>query len=69
MKLNDINDKSIDSIKTLLDEHDGDHNLSFVVYDDDEKIMVEMNSEKQKVNISSKLLNELEKKNIFYKLN
>ena len=38
-------------------------------YDDEEKIMVEMDSEKQKVNISPKLLSELEGKNIFYKLN
>ena len=45
------------------------NNLSFVVYDDEEKIMVEMDSEKQKVNISPKLLSELEGKNIFYKLN
>ncbi len=37
--------------------------------DDEEKIMVEMDSEKQKVNISPKLLSELEGKNIFYKLN
>ena len=53
----------------MLGQHDGTHNLSFVVYDDDEKIMVEMDSEKQKVNISPKLLSELEHYNIFYKLN
>jgi DNA polymerase-3 subunit alpha len=43
--------------------------LGFVVYDDDEKIMVELDSEKQKVDISSTLLNMLEHNNIFYKLN
>jgi hypothetical protein len=39
------------------------------VYDDDEKIMVELDSEKQKVDISPSLLNLLEHNNIFYKLN
>ena len=69
LKLDDIKEDKIKSIKSLLGQHDGTHNLSFVVYDDDEKIMVEMDSEKQKVNISPKLLSELEHYNIFYKLN
>ena len=69
LKLDDIKDEKINLLKTLLSEHNGNHNLSFVVYDDHEKIMVEMDSEKHKVNISPKLLNELEGKNIFYKLN
>ena len=69
LKLDDIKDEKINLLKTLLSEHNGNHNLSFVVYDDHEKIMVEMDSEKHKVNISPQLLNELEGKNIFYKLN
>ena len=69
LKLDDIKEDKIKSIKSLLGQHVGTHNLSFVVYDDDEKIMVEMDSEKQKVNISPKLLSELELYNIFYKLN
>ena len=69
LKLDDIKNEKINLLKTLLSEHNGNHNLSFVVYDDHEKIMVEMDSEKHKVNISPQLLNELEGKNIFYKLN
>ena len=69
LKLDDIKNEKINLLKTLLSEHNGNHNLSFFVYDDHEKIMVEMDSEKHKVNISPKLLNELEGKNIFYKLN
>jgi DNA polymerase-3 subunit alpha len=69
LKLEDIKSEKINSIKSLLGQHDGLHNLSFVVYDDDEKIMVEMDSEKQKVDISPSLLNLLEHNNIFYKLN
>ena len=69
MKLQDINEEKIESIKQLLDQHEGTHSLGFVVYDDDEKIMVEMNSEKQKVDISPSFLNLLELNNIFYKLN
>ena len=69
LKLDDVKGDKIESIKSLLGQHDGSHNLSFVIYDEQEKIMVEMDSEKQKVNISPKLLNELEGNNIFYKLN
>ena len=61
--------KLTDSIKSILSEHNGTHNLSFHVYDDEEKIIVEMDSEKQKINITPKLLSDLEVKNIFYKLN
>ena len=67
--LDDIKNEKIDSIKSLLSEHNGTHNLSFHVYDDEEKIIVEMDSEKQKINITPKLLSDLEVKNIFYKLN
>ncbi len=69
LKLEDVNEEKIKTIKTLLGKHEGKHNLGFVVYDDDEKIMVELDSEKQKVDISSTLLNMLEHNNIFYKLN
>ena len=69
LKLEDVNEEKIKTIKTLLRKHEGKHNLGFVVYDDDEKIMVELDSEKQKVDISSTLLNMLEHNNIFYKLN
>ena len=69
LKLDDIRNDKIDSIKGLIDQHDGKHDLSFIVYDNEEKIMVEMNSEKQKINISPKLLSDLEGNNIFYKLN
>ena len=69
LKLDDIKNDKIDSIKGLIDQHDGKHDLSFIVYDNEEKIMVEMNSEKQKINISPKLLSDLEGNNIFYKLN
>ena len=64
-----IKNEKIDSIKSLLNEHNGTHNLSFHIYDDEEKIIVEMDSEKQKINITPKLLSDLEVKNIFYKLN
>ena len=69
LKLDDIKNDKIDSIKGLIDQHEGKHDLSFIVYDNEEKIMVEMNSEKQKINISPKLLSDLEGNNIFYKLN
>ena len=68
LRLADIKDDKIKLIKSLIGEHVGSQNLSFIVYDDDEKIMVEMESKKYKLNISPKLLHELEKKDILYKL-
>ena len=65
----DIQDEKIELINSLIKNHSGNNNLSFQVFDNDEKIMVDLDSQKQKINISSDLLSKLDDNKILYKLN
>lgn len=64
-----LKEERILELKDTLISHGGDHPLSFVVYEMEEKIKVNMNCRKQKVNISSELLLQLREKQVHYKLN
>ena len=69
LNLDDIQENKIDEIKKLLVKHKGDHNLSFVVYDEKEKIKIDMQTTKHRINISQELLELLDQGKIYYKLN
>ena len=69
LNLDDIQENKIDQIKKLLIKHKGDHNLSFVVYDQKEKMKIDMQTTKHKINISQELLELLDQGKIYYKLN
>jgi len=69
LNLDDIEEGRIDEIKKLLVKHRGDHNLSFVVYDEKEKMKIDMQTTKHKINISQELLELLDQEKIYYKLN
>ena len=69
LNLDDIEEGRIDEIKKLLVKHRGDHNLSFVVYDKKEKMKIDMQTTKHKINISQELLELLDQEKIYYKLN
>jgi DNA polymerase-3 subunit alpha len=69
LDIKDIQDEKIELINSLLKNHSGNNNLSFQVFDNDEKIMVDLDSQKQKINISSDLLSKLDDNKILYKLN
>ena len=69
LNLDDIQENKIDEIKKLLVKHKGDHNLSFVVYDEKEKIKIDMQTTKHRINISHELLELLDQGKIYYKLN
>ena len=69
LNLDDIQQDKIDEIKKLLVKHRGDHNLSFVVYDKKEKMKIDMQTTKHKINISQELLELLDQGKIYYKLN
>ncbi|MBT5247158.1 MAG: DNA polymerase III subunit alpha [Flavobacteriaceae bacterium] len=69
LNLDDIEETKIDEIKKLLVKHKGDHNLSFLVYDEKEKIKIDMKTTKHKINISPELLELLDQEKIYYKLN
>ena len=66
---NNFEDIMIKNISNIVDKYPGNQNLCFLVYDDDEKIKLEMPSEKQKVDISNDFLNDLKKSKIYFKLN
>jgi DNA polymerase-3 subunit alpha len=69
LNLDDIKENKIKEIKQLLVKHKGDHNLSFVVYDEEEKIKIDMKTSNHKINISPELLEILDQEKIYYKLN
>ena len=69
LNLDDIEENKIDEIKKLLVKHKGDHNLSFEVYDEKEKMKIDMQTTKHKINISQELLELLDQEKIYYKLN
>lgn len=69
LNIKELKKEQITVLKDLLIMHQGDHLLNFVVYDNDEKVKLNMPCRKQKVKISQELLDELEQNNLFYKLN
>jgi len=64
-----LKEENVHQLKDTLISHAGNHTLSFIVYEMEEQIKVHMPSRKQKVNISSELLFQLEENNVKYKLN
>ncbi len=69
LNIDDLQEKRIKTLKSLFKSHKGDHILNFVVYEMENEIKLHMPSRKQKVKISSELLAELTKQEVYYKLN
>lgn len=69
LDVDSLEESHIVQLKSLLQSHRGDHTLNFVVYERDNEIKLTMPSRKQKVQITNELLSELEKQEVFYKLN
>lgn len=71
IKLNiaNLKEERIRYLKDTLVSHKGNHSLNFVVYEMEEEIKVNLSPRKQKVNISSELLHQLEANEVHYKLN
>jgi DNA polymerase-3 subunit alpha len=69
LKINEINDIQINKLKSIIDSYNGNHRLDFVIYDNEEKVKLDLISENKKVDISQKLLDELDKEKILFKLN
>ncbi|MGD1945453.1 MAG: DNA polymerase III subunit alpha [Croceivirga sp.] len=64
-----LQEKRIQELKNTLDSHQGKHPISFIVYEMEEEIKLNLSSRKQKVNINTTLLNVLEEQEVHYKLN
>ncbi|WP_298898594.1 DNA polymerase III subunit alpha [uncultured Psychroserpens sp.] len=69
LNIRDLQEQRISILQDLFRLHQGEKALNFIVYDNDEKIKLNMPSRKQKVKISQELLNELETNDVRYKLN
>ncbi|MCK8479298.1 DNA polymerase III subunit alpha [Psychroserpens algicola] len=69
LNIKDLQQERITVLKDLFRIHQGDKALNFVIYDNLEKIKLNMPSRKQKIKISQELLQELESNDVMYKLN
>lgn len=69
LNIDKLKEEGIDELKDTLVSHKGSHPLNFIVYEIEEKIKVNLSSRKQKVQITSELLHQLEEREVHYKLN
>ena len=69
LNIDQLKEENIYDLKDTLISHKGSHPLNFVVYEMENQIKVNLSSRKQKVQISSELLMQLEQKEVHYKLN
>ncbi len=69
VELDNLNERFINEIKTLVKAHKGDKLLGFKLVDSKEKIQVNMYSQTYKIKVSKQLLDEFEKYQIQFKLN
>lgn len=69
LELNEISQQSIEVLESIFKSHKGKNTLNFVVYDNEEKIKLNLPSQKVKVNITQELISMLEEQSLVYKLN
>ena len=69
LNIDTLAEGKIAALYNLLKLHEGSNTLNFVVYDNKEKIKVQMPSRKNKVKISQELLDGLKEQDVLYKLN
>ena len=69
LNIDDLKEDTIHQLQGLFRAHDGSKTLNFLVYDNAEKLKLQMPSRTQKVNITSELLNGLKAAHIKFKLN
>ena len=69
LSLDQVQPERIANLKDILQSHKGKHSLNFSIYEMEDNMKIHMNSRKQRVQISTELLAELESSDIHYKLN
>jgi DNA polymerase III subunit alpha len=69
MPVEELKEERIELLKDLFKTHKGDKQLHFIIYEQEYEVQLNMPSRNQKVNISQELLDELELKQVSYKLN
>ncbi|MGB1268104.1 MAG: DNA polymerase III subunit alpha [Flavobacteriaceae bacterium] len=69
LKIDDLSAEKITNLKQTVDAHAGEKQLSFIIYELNDKLKLNMLSRTQKVGITNEFLNALEEQHINYKLN
>ena len=69
INIDQIKDGLVEKIESNLNGFKGNKHLFFDIYDNDEKMKITLNSKKNKIDITPKLLKELDKQNFHFKLN
>jgi DNA polymerase-3 subunit alpha len=69
VKLEELAEHRINTLKEVMKMHKGDGKLHFVVHEKANKIQLTMPSRKQKVSISNELLNKLTQLEVPFKVN
>ena len=69
ININQIKDGLVEKIERNLNGYKGKKHLFFDIYDNDEKMKITLNSKKNKIDITPKLLKELDNQNFEFKLN
>ena len=69
LEINDIDNKKLKLIQSILTEHKGTKPLHFTVYDTKEEVKLNLPSRTHKVSISNELLSTLKKEAFRFKLN
>ena len=69
LPLERLQEKRIQDLKSTLQKHKGSHTLNIVVYEPQEEIKINFSSRKQKIEITSELLQVLDQQEVAYKLN
>lgn len=69
LNVKELKEEKVTWLKDLMESYPGNQSLNFVVYDNAEKIKLQMPSRKQKIKVSQELLKELDERQIYYKIN
>lgn len=69
LSLESLDESRIEALSNLVKSNKGEKQLHFVVFDEEEKMNLDMISRKYKIDINKKVLEELNKEQFAYKLN
>src|SRR5690554_6466183 len=69
LPLESLDESRIEALSNLVKSNKGEKQLHFVVFDEEEKVNLDMISRKYKIDINKKVLEELNKEQFAYKLN
>lgn len=69
LDISQLKEEDVTGLKDTFSVHPGNHPLNFMIYEMEDAIKVNLSCRKQKVQISSELLKELEQMEVHFKLN